>query len=137
MSISKKQEEFVSNFSLFDDWMSKYSYIIDLGKELTPLASEHKIEANEVKGCQSKVWIHHEKKGEKLYFFGDSDAILVKGIISMLIHVFSGESAKGIASSTLFFIEKIGLKEHLSMTRSNGLLSMIEYIQTIAKKKGA
>lgn len=124
-TINDIQEELISEFEFFDDWMEKYDYIISLGKTLPVIDEQYKDEEHLIKGCQSKVWLNAEKKGEIVNFTADSDAIITKGIISLLVRVLSGQKAEEIASADLYFIEKIGLKEHLSPMRSNGLESMV------------
>lgn len=126
MTIDEIQNEIVSDFELFDDWDDKYAYIIELGKKMPPMPEQYKTEENIVKGCQSKVWLHAHNKENKVFFLGDSDALIVKGLVALLIKVLSGQTAEDIAQSNLFFLEKIGLQQHLSMTRANGLASMIK-----------
>ncbi len=126
------QIEIIEEFDLFDDWLQKYEYIIDLGKELNKLSSQHKNEDNLIKGCQSKVWLHAESKGGYVHYFADSDAIMTKGIISLLIRVLSNQPANEIIDAKLDFIDKIGLKEQLSATRANGLLSMVKQMKIYA-----
>lgn len=126
------QIEIIQEFDLFDDWLQKYEYIIDLGKELNKLSSQHKNEDNLIKGCQSKVWLHAESKGGYVHYFADSDAIMTKGIISLLIRVLSNQPANEIIDAKLDFIDKIGLKEQLSATRANGLLSMVKQMKIYA-----
>ena len=132
-SLKEIENEVVEAFSMYDEWLDRYEYIIDLGKSLEPLPEEKKTEENLIKGCQSRVWLDSEKRDGKIYFAADSDAIITKGIISLLISVYSGHTAEEIASDDFSFIEKIGLKENLSPTRANGLVSMIERIKTIAR----
>ena len=132
-SLQEIENEVVEAFSMYDEWLDRYEYIIDLGKSLEPLPEEKKTEENLIKGCQSRVWLDSEKRDGKIYFAADSDAIITKGIISLLISVYSGRTAEEIASDDFSFIEKIGLKENLSPTRANGLVSMIERIKTIAR----
>ena len=130
MTINEIQEEIISEFELFDDWMGKYEYIIDLGKQLPLIDEQYKNEDHIIKGCQSRVWLNAELDGdEKVIFTADSDAIITKGIIALLIRVLSNHTGKDIAQSDLYFIDKIGLKEHLSMTRSNGLVSMVKQMK--------
>ena len=126
------QIEIIEEFDLFDDWLQKYEYIIDLGKELNKLSSQHKNEDNLIKGCQSKVWLHAESKDGYVHYFADSDAIMTKGIISLLIRVLSNQPANEIIDAKLDFIDKIGLKEQLSATRANGLLSMVKQMKIYA-----
>lgn len=132
MTIKEIQEDIVEEFSMFDDWMQRYEYIIELGKTLPLIEEQFKTPENIIKGCQSQVWLHAEKKEDFLYFTADSDAILTKGIIAILIRVFSGHSAKEILEANLDFVDEIGLKEHLSPTRANGLVSMIKQIRMYA-----
>jgi cysteine desulfuration protein SufE len=129
MTIDEIQNEIVSDFELFDEWDDKYAYIIELGKKLPPMPEQYKTEENIVKGCQSKVWLYAYNQGDKVFFLGDSDALIVKGLVALLIKVFSGQKAEDIAHSNLFFLEKIGLQQHLSMTRANGLASMIKQMK--------
>ncbi|MEQ8908373.1 MAG: SufE family protein [Vicingaceae bacterium] len=129
-SIAERQEEVVEEFSMFDDWMDKYEYLISLGKELPLIDDEKKVEENIIKGCQSRVWLDAELKDGKIHFTADSDAIITKGIIALMIRVLSESSPKEIAESQLHFVDEIGLKEHLSPTRSNGLVSMIKKMKT-------
>ncbi len=132
MRIKEIQEEIIDEFSMFDDWVQRYEYIIDLGKNLPLIQEEFKTEGNIIKGCQSKVWLHGEQKDDKIIFTADSDAILTKGIIAILIRVFSNQKASDILAADMDFIDKIGLKEHLSPTRANGLVSMIKNIKMYA-----
>ena len=130
--INAVQEEIVEEFSLFDDWMQRYEYMIELGKSLPLIDPEYKTEDNIIKGCQSKVWIHADLEGDKLVFTADSDAIITKGIIAILIRVFSNQHPDAILGADTSFIDKIGLKEHLSPTRANGLVSMIKQLKMYA-----
>jgi len=132
-SLQEIKEEVVESFSMYDEWLDKYEYIIDLGKSLEPLPEEKKTEDKLIKGCQSRVWLDSELRDGRIYFSADSDAIITKGIISLLISVYSGRTAEEIASDDFAFVEEIGLKENLSPTRANGLASMIERIKTIAR----
>jgi len=132
MTIQEIQDEIVDEFSMFDDWMQRYEYIIDLGKSLPLIDEQFKTEDNIIKGCQSKVWVHAEQQGEKVVFTSDSDAILTKGIIAILIRAFSNQKAADILEANTDFIDKIGLKEHLSPTRANGLVSMVKKIKMYA-----
>jgi len=132
MKIKDIQEEIVDEFSMFDDWMERYEYIIELGKNLPLIKEELKTENNLIKGCQSKVWLQGEQNDDTIVFTADSDAILTKGIIAILIRTFSNQSAKDILDADMDFIDKIGLKEHLSPTRANGLVSMIKNIKMYA-----
>lgn len=130
--INEVQEEIVEEFSLFDDWMQRYEYMIELGKSLPLIDPEYKTEDNIIKGCQSKVWIHADLEADKLVFTADSDAIITKGIIAILIRVFSNQHPDAILGADTSFIDKIGLKEHLSPTRANGLVSMIKQLKMYA-----
>ena len=132
MKIKEIQDEIVDEFSMFDDWMERYEYIIELGKKLPLIKEEYKTENNIIKGCQSKVWLQGEKKDDTIVFTADSDAILTKGIIAILIRTFSNQKASDILEADLNFIDEIGLKEHLSPTRANGLVSMIKNIKMYA-----
>lgn len=131
--ITRAQEEIIEEFAQFTDWTEKYEYLIDLGKELPPLDERYRDELHTVKGCQSKVWLHAEMMDGRLFLNADSDAAITKGIIALLIRVYTGQKAEDISSSQLFFIEEIGLQSHLSPTRSNGLRSMIQHIKSYAQ----
>ena len=131
-SINELQEEVIEEFSAFDDWMDKYQMLIDLGNELSPLDEKYKVENNLIEGCQSRVWLQCDLVDGLLVFTADSDALITKGIIALLIRVLSGHSPKEIAEADLHFIDAIGLKDHLSPTRSNGLLSMVKQIKAYA-----
>ena len=122
----------IEDFEMFDDWMQKYEYLIDLGKELVPIEEKYKIEDNLIRGCQSRVWLHAEKQDEIIIYTADSDAIMTKGIIAILISVLSNQKASAIISADLRFIDAIGLKEQLSATRANGLASMIKKMKLYA-----
>lgn len=126
------EEEIIEEFSLFDSWDDKYEYIIDLGKKLPVLPSEHKIDENRVRGCQSTVWLVAERKGERVYYQADSDSVIVKGLISMLIRVLSGQRADDIIEAKLGFIQAIGMTTHLAQTRSNGLVAMVKQMKSYA-----
>ncbi len=129
-SIAETEEEIVDEFSLFDSWDEKYEYIIDMGKKLKPLEDEHKKDENKIKGCQSTVWMVSELKDDgKVYYRAESDAVIVKGLVSMLIRVLSGHAPQDIIDAKLDFIDKIGMKQHLAQTRSNGLLSMVKQMK--------
>ena len=132
MKIKEIQEEIIDEFSMFDDWEERYQYVIDLGKTLPLVEEQYKTEENIIKGCQSKVWLHGEKKDGNIIFTADSDAILTKGIIAILIRVFSNQEPQAILDADTAFIDEIGLKEHLSPTRANGLVSMIKQIKMYA-----
>ena len=132
MSIKEIQEEIIDEFSMFDDWMERYEYIIEIGKSLPIIDTQNKTDDNLIKGCQSKVWLHANTKNDNLIFTADSDAILTKGIIALLLRIYSNQTPKNILDSEPFFIDKIGLKEHLSPTRANGLVSMIKQLKLYA-----
>ncbi len=132
MSIQKIQEEIIEEFSGYDDWMDKYSYLIELGNDLAPLDAKDKNEQNLIQGCQSRVWLVAEMHDGKIYFRGESDAIIVKGLLALLLRVVSGHTPQELLSSELFFIEATGLGQNLSPTRSNGLLAMIKQIRLYA-----
>ena len=132
MTIEEIQNEIVEEFNLFEDWMQRYEYMIELGKSLPLIAPEFKTDDNIIKGCQSKVWVHAELKEDRLLFSADSDAIITKGIIAILIRAFSNQHPKDILDADTDFIDQIGLKEHLSPTRANGLVSMIKQIKLYA-----
>ena len=131
-TISEAQEEILQEFSMFDDWMQRYEYMIELGKSLPLIDSQYKNEDYIIKGCQSKVWVHADLEDNKLVFTADSDAIITKGIIAILIRVFSHQHPDAILEANTDFIDKIGLKEHLSPTRANGLVSMIKQLKMYA-----
>ena len=132
MTIQEIQQEIVAEFEMFEDWMQRYEYMIDLGKDLPIIDDQYKTDQNIIKGCQSKVWVHAELEGNKLNFTADSDAIITKGIIAILIRAFSGQHPEAIIDADTEFIDKIGLKEHLSPTRANGLVSMIKQLKMYA-----
>ncbi len=132
MTITEIQDEIIDEFAMFDDWQERYQYMIDLGKSLPLISEEYKIEDNIIKGCQSKVWVQASMDNEKVVFTADSDAIITKGIIAILIRVFSNQHPKDIIDGNTDFIDEIGLKEHLSPTRANGLVSMIKKIKMYA-----
>lgn len=131
-TINELQDEVVEEFSDFDDWMDKYQMLIDLGNDLKPLDEKYKTEQNLIDGCQSRVWLQCDLVDGKLVFTADSDALIVKGIIDLLIQVLSGHTPKEILDADLYFIDKIGLRDHLSPTRSNGLLAMVKQIKAYA-----
>lgn len=133
MTINEKQDELIEDFSLFDDWADKYAYMIEMGKKLEGISDEHKIDSNIIKGCQSNVWLTANKDDNGIINFGaDSDAIIVKGLVFMLLKVLSGHTPKEILDTDLYFMEKIGMAQHLSPTRSNGLVSMIKQMKFYA-----
>ncbi|RXG29317.1 MULTISPECIES: SufE family protein [Leeuwenhoekiella] len=131
-SIQDIQQEIIEEFEMFDDWMQRYEYMIELGKSLPLIDEKYKTEEYIIKGCQSKVWVHADLKDDKIEFTADSDAIITKGIIAILIRSFSGQPPQAILDADTSFIDKIGLKEHLSPTRANGLVSMIKQIKLYA-----
>lgn len=131
-SLQEAENDVVDTFSMYDEWLDKYEYLIDLGKNLEAYPEECKTEDKLIKGCQSRVWLDYKVQDGRIYFKADSDAIITKGIISLLISVYSGRTPEEIASSDFGFIEKIGLKENLSPTRANGLASMIATIKAVA-----
>ncbi|WP_452230329.1 MULTISPECIES: SufE family protein [unclassified Lacinutrix] len=132
MNIQEIQNEIIEEFAMFEDWEERYQYMIDLGKDLPLINAQYKTEDNIIKGCQSKVWVHAELKDDKIDFTADSDAIITKGIIAILIRVFSNQHPKDILEANTDFIDQIGLKEHLSPTRANGLVSMIKQLKLYA-----
>ena len=132
MSLEEKKQEIIEDFSLYEEWLDKYEYLIELGKALEPFPEEKKTEDRLIKGCQSRVWLDSELRDGNLYFTADSDAIITKGIISLLIGVYSGRTPQEIAGDDFGFVAEIGLKDNLSPTRANGLVSMIETIKKIA-----
>ena len=131
-SVDEIQNLIIEDFSFFDTWDEKYAYIIDMGKQLVPISAEHKTDINKVKGCQSQVWLHAYKKNEKVFFEADSDAIIVKGLIALLLQVYSNQSPNDIMKAEPYFINNIGMHQHLSPTRSNGLAAMIKQIKFYA-----
>tara|TARA_B110001454_G_scaffold49572_1_gene48729 strand:- start:244 stop:660 length:417 start_codon:yes stop_codon:yes gene_type:complete len=131
-TIKDIQEEIIEEFEIFDDWMQKYEYLIDLGKELAPIDKKYKTEDNLIKGCQSRVWLHAEYTDGRIIYTADSDAIMTKGIVAILINVLSGQTPSEISTAKLDFINEIGLKEQLSPTRANGLVSMIKQMKLYA-----
>jgi cysteine desulfuration protein SufE len=132
MTISEVQDKIIDEFSLFDDWMDKYNLLIDLGKELPVIDPKFKVKDFLIEGCQSKVWLHPDYDGKMITFTADSDAIITRGIVALLIKVFSNRTPEEIISTDLYFIEKIGLRQNLSPTRSNGLLSMVRQMKLYA-----
>ena len=131
-TISAIQAEIVEEFNMFEDWMEKYEYIIELGKSLPMIDPKHKTDSNLIKGCQSRVWLYAEERDKKIIYSADSDAIITKGIVAILIRVLSNQNAEEIATADLAFIDEIGFKEQLSQTRANGLVSMIKEIKFYA-----
>lgn len=132
MTINEIQDEIIDEFSGFDDWMDKYQLLIDLGNEQAPLDERYKVESNLIDGCQSRVWLQADYAGGIITFTAESDALIVKGIVALLIRVLSGHTPQEILDADLYFIEQIGLKEHLSPTRSNGLLAMVKQMRMYA-----
>ena len=132
-SLQEAKQSIIDDFSMYDEWLDKYEYLIELGKNLAVFPEANKTEDKLIKGCQSRVWLHCEVKEGRLYFTADSDAIITKGIISLLVGIYSGRTASEIANDDFSFVDEIGLKENLSPTRANGLVSMIETIKNIAK----
>jgi cysteine desulfuration protein SufE len=129
MTIAETEQEITEEFELFDDWMQKYEHLIDLGKSLPVIAEQYKTEENLIRGCQSRVWMHSELKDGKVVYTADSDAIITKGMVALMVRVLSGHSPQEIVDAKLEFVEKIGLTKHLSPTRSNGLVSMIKQMK--------
>lgn len=132
MNINEIQDEIVEEFEIYDDWLDRYNYLIELGKELPIIDEKQKVKENLINGCQSKVWLHADFNGEKINFSADSDAIITKGIVSLLIRVLSDKTPQEIVNTELYFIDKIGLRENLSPTRSNGLLAMVKQMKLYA-----
>ena len=132
MTIKEIQAEIIDEFSMFEDWMERYEYIIELGKSLPLIDEAYKLDENLIKGCQSKVWLHSNLSGDKIEFTADSDAILTKGIVALLLRVYSEQTPQAILEADTSFIDEIGLKEHLSPTRANGLVSMVKQIKMYA-----
>lgn len=132
MTINETQDQIIEEFEGLTDWMDRYAYIIDLGNELPPFPEQEKTPANLIEGCQSRVWITAERRGDDIVFQGDSDALIVKGIVALLLKVLSGHTPREILDADLYFIDRIGLKEHLSPTRSNGLVAMVREMRNYA-----
>ena len=132
MTINEIQDEIIEEFSAFDDWMDKYALLIELGNSLAPLDDKYKTESNLIEGCQSRVWLQADYSDGLIYFQGESDAVIVKGIVSLLIKIISGHTPDEILNADLYFVDKIGLKEHLSPTRSNGLVAMLKQMRLYA-----
>ena len=132
MTIKEIQEEIIDEFNLFDDWMERYEYLIELGRSLPIIDQRYKLDENIIKGCQSKVWLYSEMNDTKIDFTADSDAILTKGLVALLLRVFSNQTPEDILKADTLFIDEIGLKEHLSPTRANGLVSMLKQIKLYA-----
>ena len=131
-SINEIQDDIIEDFDFFEDWDEKYGHIIEMGKELAPMAEEFRTEDNIIKGCQSQVWLHAKTEGSQLIFEADSDAIIVKGLVAMLLKVFSNHTPDEIMTADIYFMEKIGMAQHLSPTRSNGLVAMVKQIKLYA-----
>lgn len=131
-TIKEKEQEVIEEFSLFDDWMDKYNYLIELGKSVPPISEKYKNEKYLVRGCQAQVWLHAEYRDGKVLFTAESDALITRGIIALLIRVLSGQPPQEIVDADMAFIDRIGLREHLSQTRSNGLLNMIKQMKLYA-----
>jgi len=132
MTIKEKQDELIDTFSLFDEWTDKYEHIIQMGKDLPLIDAKYKTDDRLIRGCQSRVWLHADWRDGKLYFTADSDAVITKGLVSMVVDVLSGQTPAEIAAADIYFIDAIGLRNHLSLTRSNGLLSMLKQIKAYA-----
>ena len=132
MTINEIQDEIIEEFSAFDDWMDKYALLIELGNSLAPLDDKYKTESNLIEGCQSRVWLQADYSDGLIHFQGESDAVIVKGIVSLLIKIISGHTPDEILNADLYFVYKIGLKEHLSPTRSNGLVAMLKQMRLYA-----
>lgn len=132
MTRKEAQDDIIETFSYYDEWMDKYEYIIELAKELEPLDEQYKTDQYLIRGCQSRVWLHAGMEGDKVIFKADSDAIITKGLVALMIKVLSGKTPEAIAQSEIYFIDQIGLRSHLSPTRSNGLLSMLKQMKNYA-----
>ena len=132
MTIEEVQQEIISDFSVYDDWMDKYTYLIELGNELGPIDAAYKVDQNLIRGCQSRVWLHQRLEGDRITFEAESDALIVKGLVALLLNVFSGRTPQEILDAEPYFIDEIGLKQHLSPTRSNGLMAMVKQIKLYA-----
>jgi cysteine desulfuration protein SufE len=132
VTINEIQDEIIEEFELFDDWADKYEYIIDLGKKLKGLPDSQKTEENIIKGCQSRVWLSAHMADDKLIFEADSEAVIVKGLVNMLIRILSGHTPEAISQADLYFLERVGLQQHLAQTRSNGLASMVKQMKLYA-----
>ena len=132
MTIEEVQQAIISDFSVYDDWMDKYTYLIELGNELKPIDAAYKVDQNLIRGCQSRVWLQQRLEGDQLIFEAESDALIVKGLVALLLKVFSGRTPQEILDAEPYFIDEIGLKQHLSPTRSNGLMAMVKQIKLYA-----
>ncbi len=135
-TIAEREQEIVDAFALFDDWMGRYEYLIDLGRELPPLDDAYKTDDYKIHGCQSQVWIRAEERDGRIYYEGDSDALITRGLVALLIRVLSGQPADAIIEADLKFLDRIGMQEHLSPTRKNGLASMIKQMKLYALAHG-
>ncbi|ARA92489.1 Fe-S metabolism protein SufE [Rhodothermaceae bacterium RA] len=135
-TIAEREQEIIDAFALFDDWMGRYEYLIDLGRELPPLDAAYKTDAYKIHGCQSQVWIRAEERDGRIYYEGDSDALITRGLVALLIRVLSGQPADAIIEADLKFLDRIGMQEHLSPTRKNGLASMIKQMKLYALAHG-
>ena len=132
MNIEETQQAIIADFSDFDDWMDKYTYLIELGNELEPIDASYKIDQNLIRGCQSRVWLQQKLEGDLIIFEAESDALIVKGLVALLLKVFSGRTPQEILDAEPYFIDEIGLRQHLSPTRSNGLMAMVKQIKLYA-----
>ena len=132
MTIDEVQQDIIAEFSVYEDWMDKYAYLIEMGNNLAPMDQQYKTDQNLIRGCQSQVWLNAELNEGTLFFQGESDALIVKGLVALLLRVVNGQPIKEIMDADFYFIDQIGLKEHLSPTRSNGLLSMVKQIKLYA-----
>ena len=132
MTIEEVQQSIIADFSVYEDWMDKYTYLIELGNELQPIDPAFKVDQNLIRGCQSRVWLQQRMEGDLLYFDAESDALIVKGLVALLMKVFSGRTPQEIIDAEPYFIDEIGLKQHLSPTRSNGLMAMVKQIKLYA-----
>jgi cysteine desulfuration protein SufE len=132
MTIEEIQQEIIEDFSAYDDWMDKYAYLIELGNEMQPIDAALKVDQNLIRGCQSRVWLHQHLEGDLIFFEAESDALIVKGLVALLLKVYSGRTAAEILASDAYFIDEIGLRQHLSPTRSNGLMAMVKQIKLYA-----
>ena len=132
MTIEEVQQAIIADFSVYEDWMDKYTYLIELGNELEPIDATYKVDQNLIRGCQSRVWLQQRLEGDKIIFEAESDALIVKGLVALLLKVFSGRTPQEILDAEPYFIDEIGLRQHLSPTRSNGLMAMVKQIKLFA-----
>jgi cysteine desulfuration protein SufE len=132
MTIEEVQQAIIADFSIYEDWMDKYTYLIELGNELVPIDAAYKVDQNLIRGCQSRVWLQQKMEGDLLIFEAESDALIVKGLVALLLKVFSGRTPQEILDAEPYFIDEIGLRQHLSPTRSNGLMAMVKQIKLYA-----